>query len=59
MQGLSFAEALRRLASEGPNVLPQSDGRGGLRIMRSVLAEPMLLLLVACLLYTSPSPRDS
>ncbi|WP_061478220.1 cation-translocating P-type ATPase [Stenotrophomonas sp. DDT-1] len=47
MQGLSFAEALRRLASEGPNVLPQSDGRGGLRIMRSVLAEPMLLLLVA------------
>ncbi len=46
VQGLSSAEALRRLASQGPNVLPQSDGRSGLRIMRSVLAEPMLLLLV-------------
>lgn len=46
MQGLSSTEALRRLASQGPNVLPQPDGRSGLRIMRSVLAEPMLLLLV-------------
>lgn len=43
--GLSSVEALRRQARQGPNVLPHSGSRSGLRIMRDVLVEPMLLLL--------------
>uniref|UniRef100_UPI002FC7AACD HAD-IC family P-type ATPase n=1 Tax=Hydrogenophaga sp. TaxID=1904254 RepID=UPI002FC7AACD len=44
--GLSRAEAARRLQQEGPNLLPQPDRRNWLRIIWSVLREPMLLLLV-------------
>ncbi|SFM73372.1 cation-translocating P-type ATPase [Rugamonas rubra] len=47
-QGLSPAEAARRLAADGPNELPQSRPRSALRQLRGVLAEPMFLLLVAC-----------
>ncbi|PHV05212.1 ATPase [Janthinobacterium sp. BJB412] len=47
-QGLSQAEAARRLAADGPNELPQSRPRSALRQLRGVVAEPMFLLLVAC-----------
>jgi Ca2+-transporting ATPase len=46
-QGLSRAEAARRLLEEGPNALPQADRRGLAAIMRGVAREPMFLLLVA------------
>ncbi len=45
--GLTEAEALRRLAAEGPNELPQSDRRSILKIAGEVVREPMLALLVA------------
>lgn len=45
-QGLSSTEAARRLQQDGPNLLPQPDRRNWLRIIWSVLREPMLLLLV-------------
>jgi Ca2+-transporting ATPase len=45
--GLSSTEASRRLQRDGPNLLPQPDRRNWLRIIWSVLREPMLLLLVA------------
>ena len=45
-QGLSSAEASRRLQQDGPNLLPQPDRRNWLRIVWTVLREPMLLLLV-------------
>jgi Ca2+-transporting ATPase len=44
--GLSETEAARRLAAEGPNELPTDRARSLLEITRSVLAEPMFLLLL-------------
>ena len=44
--GLSEAEARARLKRDGPNLLPQGERRSPLRIVLSVLAEPMLLLLL-------------
>lgn len=46
-RGLSEAEAQRRLASEGPNELPQSGRKSVLKIVGEVVREPMLALLVA------------
>src|SRR5574340_1472432 len=46
--GLSQAAAAARLAADGPNVLPEPQGRGGWRLLRDVATEPMLLLLLAC-----------
>ncbi len=45
--GLSQAEALQRLARDGPNELPVSKPRSVLRLVREVASEPMFLLLVA------------
>lgn len=45
--GLSNAEAALRLRRDGANLLPQADRRNAWRIVRSVLAEPMLMLLLA------------
>jgi Ca2+-transporting ATPase len=45
--GLSAAEAAARLRRDGPNLLPQPDRRGWLRMLLDVVREPMLLLLVA------------
>jgi Ca2+-transporting ATPase len=45
--GLSTAEALARLQSDGPNELPRPDRRTPLRIVAEVLREPMLALLLA------------
>ena len=47
LEGLSSAEAARRLAAEGPNRLPASGRRGSFAIAVEVVREPMLLLLVA------------
>ncbi|WP_166206098.1 HAD-IC family P-type ATPase [Cognatiluteimonas telluris] len=45
--GLGSVEAAARLRRDGPNTLPQPDRRSPLRIVASVLREPMLLLLLA------------
>ncbi len=45
--GLSAAEAARRLAEEGPNVLPGSAPKTTLAIVRDVVTEPMFLMLLA------------
>ena len=45
--GLTAAEAVRRLAEDGPNELPSARPRGLLRQAWDVLRQPMLLLLVA------------
>ena len=51
-QGLSSAEAARRLAQHGPNALESRERRGLLRTVGAVLTEPMfLLLLVAAAIY--------
>jgi P-type Ca2+ transporter type 2C len=50
--GLSAAEAARRLATDGPNLLPQGIKRSIWHIIGEVLREPMLaLLLVGGLAY--------
>jgi Ca2+-transporting ATPase len=48
-QGLSAAEAARRLATEGPNLLPNcgSAPKSTLAIVRDVVTEPMFLMLLA------------
>ncbi len=45
--GLSAAEAAGRLAAEGPNLLPGSAPKSGLAIVRTVVMEPMFLMLLA------------
>ncbi|MFY7855651.1 MAG: cation-translocating P-type ATPase, partial [Rubrivivax sp.] len=51
-QGLSAAEAARRLAQDGPNALPAGERRTVWKIVRETLREPMfLLLLAAAVLY--------
>ena len=46
-QGLSAAEAARRLAAEGRNLLPTARPRSTASIAFAVLREPMFLLLVS------------
>ena len=46
-QGLSAAEATRRLAVDGPNMLPGSAPKSSWAIVRDVLTEPMFLMLLA------------
>ena len=48
IQGLTSAEAERRLREEGYNELPASKRRSSLAILIEVIREPMFLLLVAC-----------
>ena len=45
--GLSAAEAARRLAEEGPNLLPGSAPKTTLAIVQGVVTEPMFLMLLA------------
>ncbi|MGP1692924.1 MAG: cation-translocating P-type ATPase, partial [Giesbergeria sp.] len=45
--GLSAAEAARRLAQDGPNLLPGSAPKTTFAIVRDVLTEPMFLMLLA------------
>ncbi|MDE2406515.1 MAG: cation-translocating P-type ATPase [Xanthomonadaceae bacterium] len=57
-RGLDPAEAARRLAADGPNLLPGNAPRGMLAIVGSVLTEPMfLMLLVAGGLYLALGDR--
>ena len=52
ISGLTEAEALRRLRTEGFNEIPATQQRGLLHIVLEVAREPMFLLLVGCgLLY--------
>jgi P-type Ca2+ transporter type 2C len=46
-KGLSEAEAMARLAADGPNELPSKHQRTGFRIFLDIMREPMLVLLVA------------
>jgi len=46
LDGLTEAEAARRLATEGPNELARPERRPPLRIVVEVLREPMLALLL-------------
>lgn len=46
LQGLSSTEAASRLQAEGPNQLPQPDGRSLFKIIGEVVREPMLALLL-------------
>jgi P-type Ca2+ transporter type 2C len=47
LSGLDAAEAARRLAADGPNSLPGSEPKSMLRIVATVVAEPMFLMLLA------------
>ncbi len=47
MHGLTQADALRRLADQGPNTLPGSSPKSFLRIAADVALEPMFLMLLA------------
>jgi Ca2+-transporting ATPase len=46
-QGLSASEAARRLADQGPNLLPGSEPKSTAAIVREVVTEPMFLMLLA------------
>ena len=47
VRGLSGAEAVRRLAADGPNLLSGSAPKSSAVIVRDVLTEPMFLMLLA------------
>ncbi len=47
ISGLSAEEAARRLAAEGPNVLPGSEPKSTAAIVLEVVAQPMFLMLLA------------
>ncbi len=49
-QGLSKIEAKKRLEEEGYNELPSEKKRHLLKIIIDILKEPMLLLLLACII---------
>ena len=46
-QGLTTAEAARRLAADGANELPSDEPRGMLHLALEVVCEPMIFLLLA------------
>ncbi|MHB8781351.1 MAG: cation-translocating P-type ATPase [Candidatus Geothermincolia bacterium] len=46
VSGLDAAEAVRRLAENGPNSLPEAGGRSLLAMLLGVIREPMFLLLL-------------
>ena len=46
--GLSTPEANRLLALDGPNELPDTAKRGWLHLVKTMVSEPMFLLLIAC-----------
>ena len=47
LTGLTAAEAARRLAADGPNMLPGSAPKSVLAIVQGVVTEPMFLMLLA------------
>jgi P-type Ca2+ transporter type 2C len=46
-KGLTTAEALARLAAEGPNRLPTAEARNTFAVAFEVMSEPMFVLLIA------------
>ena len=46
-QGLSAAQAAKRLALDGPNEMPSADNRNFLRILVDIFKQPMIFLLLA------------
>jgi len=46
-EGLTAAQAAKRLLDDGPNVLPGDRSRGWIAIVRETLQEPMFVLLLA------------
>ncbi|MCY0989809.1 cation-translocating P-type ATPase [Nannocystis sp. ILAH1] len=48
LSGLDDADAARRLATDGPNILAREQQRGLLALVGDVLREPMFVLLLAC-----------
>ena len=60
-EGLSAAEAARRLAADGANALPDRTRRGWRVILGEAAREPMFLLLVGAALLYLPlgEPRES
>jgi Ca2+-transporting ATPase len=48
LAGLTAEQARERLAAEGYNELPQEKRQGFLSVAKSVIKEPMLALLLAC-----------
>ena len=61
LDGLTAAEAARRLAADGPNTLPDRTRRGWNTILGEAAREPMFLLLVGAALLYLPlgEPRES
>ena len=59
--GLTGAEAARRLAADGPNALPDHARRGWHTILGEAAREPMFLLLLGAALLYLPlgEPRES
>ncbi len=58
LQGLSREESARRLAADGPNLLPGAERKTLLAIAAGVIAEPMfLMLLVAGGIYMAMGDR--
>lgn len=49
--GLSDADAQARLRRDGPNRLPPPEHKSTLRVVGSVAAQPMVLLLLACTVF--------
>ena len=56
--GLSSSEAKTRLEKYGPNSIESSNKKSMLQKILDQIIDPMVILLIVCLLYTSPSPRD-
>lgn len=48
LTGLSQSVALQRLQADGPNLLPSAKSRSLLAIARTILQEPMFILLIGC-----------
>jgi Ca2+-transporting ATPase len=48
LTGLSQSAALQRLQADGPNLLPSAKSRSLLAIARTILQEPMFILLIGC-----------
>ena len=54
LEGLSEAEAARRLRQDGPNALPDRRWMGWLRLLWNIVTEPMfVMLLIATAIYAA------
>ncbi|KIT14314.1 cation-translocating P-type ATPase [Jannaschia aquimarina] len=51
--GLTSAEAARRLAADGPNALPRSRGTGALRLLSNQFGSPLIVLLIAATIVSA------